>query len=228
MLSAVPGPNLHSLGAGFIIRMHPWWSVPSFMSTAPWHFLCCSHMPIISQPLLHSQGFPRGSDGKESACNAGDPGLIPGAGGDHLEEEMATHSSVLAWRIRWIEEPGGLQSIGSQRVSHDWSNLARRPIWTANQSKYSLGCQDMLILSFSASLKIQSKMIHIYLTSIWWDPPCALYCFNCLGFTNKPFDTIFWLLLTKHRIRKLVTTCHHHKRLSTLINLGEVPPWITR
>ena len=37
---------------------------------------------------------------------------------------MATYSSVLAWRIPWTEEPGGLQSIGSQRVSHDGSNLA--------------------------------------------------------------------------------------------------------
>ena len=36
-----------------------------------------------------------------------------------LEEEMATHFSVLAWRIPWTEEPGGLQSIGLQRVSHD-------------------------------------------------------------------------------------------------------------
>ena len=36
-----------------------------------------------------------------------------------LEEEMATHSSVLAWRIPWTEEPGGLQSKGSQRVRHD-------------------------------------------------------------------------------------------------------------
>ena len=38
---------------------------------------------------------------------------------DPLEEEMATHSSILAWRIPWTEEPGGLQSIGSQRVKHD-------------------------------------------------------------------------------------------------------------
>ena len=36
-----------------------------------------------------------------------------------LEEGMATHSSVLAWRIPWTEEPGGLQSMGSQRVGHD-------------------------------------------------------------------------------------------------------------
>ena len=38
---------------------------------------------------------------------------------DPLEEEMATHSSILAWRIPWTEEPGGLQSTGWQRVGHD-------------------------------------------------------------------------------------------------------------
>ena len=36
-----------------------------------------------------------------------------------LEEGVATHSSILAWRIPWTEEPGGLQSMGSQRVGHD-------------------------------------------------------------------------------------------------------------
>ena len=38
---------------------------------------------------------------------------------DPLEKEMATHSSILAWRIPWTEEPGGLQSMGSQRVGQD-------------------------------------------------------------------------------------------------------------
>ena len=38
---------------------------------------------------------------------------------DPLEEEMATHSSILAWKIPWTEEPGGLQSMGSHRVRHD-------------------------------------------------------------------------------------------------------------
>ena len=41
------------------------------------------------------------------------------AGEDPLEEEMATHSSILAWKIPWTEEPGRLQSMGSQRVGHD-------------------------------------------------------------------------------------------------------------
>ena len=39
---------------------------------------------------------------------------------DPLEKGMATHSSILAWRIPWTEEPGGLQSMGSQRLGHDW------------------------------------------------------------------------------------------------------------
>ena len=53
---------------------------------------------------------------KNMIANAGDAGdMIPGLGRS-LEEEMATHSSILAWRIPWREEPGGLQSMGSQRV----------------------------------------------------------------------------------------------------------------
>ena len=43
---------------------------------------------------------------------------------DPLEEGMATHSSILAWRISWTEEPGRLQSMGSQRVGHEWNDLA--------------------------------------------------------------------------------------------------------
>ena len=110
-------------------------------------------------------GFLGSSAGKESTCNAEDPGLIPRLGrspgegigypcqyswaflvaqlvknplamqetrvqslvwGDPLEEGMATHSSILAWRSPWTEEPRGLQSIGSQRVGHDWAtNTAR-------------------------------------------------------------------------------------------------------
>ena len=40
---------------------------------------------------------------------------------DPLEKEMATHSSILAWKIPWMEQPGGLQSMGSQRVGHFWA-----------------------------------------------------------------------------------------------------------
>jgi len=59
-------------------------------------------------------GFPAGSAGKESACEAGDLGSILGEE-DPLEKETATHSSILAWEIPWTEEPGALKSMGSQR-----------------------------------------------------------------------------------------------------------------
>ena len=42
---------------------------------------------------------------------------------DPLEKEMATHSSILAWRISWTEEPGRLQSMGSQRLGHNWATF---------------------------------------------------------------------------------------------------------
>ena len=62
--------------------------------------------------------FSSSSDGKESVCNAGNLGSISGQK-DPLEKGMATLSSILAWKIPWTEEPGGLQSMGSQRVGYD-------------------------------------------------------------------------------------------------------------
>ena len=68
--------------------------------------------------IFHAEGLPSWLSGKESACQIisqkrqrFDPCLVHQ---DPLEEEMATHSSILAWEIPWIEEPGGLQSMVSQ------------------------------------------------------------------------------------------------------------------
>ena len=55
---------------------------------------------------------------KNMPANAGDVGYIPRLG-ISPEEEMAAHSSIHAWRIPWMEEPGGLESMGSQRVTHN-------------------------------------------------------------------------------------------------------------
>ena len=59
---------------------------------------------------------------KESSCNAGDTQetrVLSLGQEDPMEEGMAVNSSIVAWRIPWIEEPGGLQSMGSQRVRHN-------------------------------------------------------------------------------------------------------------
>ena len=70
------------------------------------------------QDIQCFKDFSDSSDGKESACNAVDLGSIP-VWEDPLEKGMATHSSILAWRIPWTEEPGGLWSMWSERVGHD-------------------------------------------------------------------------------------------------------------
>ena len=77
---------------------------------------------------------------------------------DPLEKEMAIHSSTLAWRIPWTEEPSGLQSTGSQRVRHDWSDYAQAKFqkttstsfqsllsccWKARESENFLGLSDL-------------------------------------------------------------------------------------
>ena len=77
-------------------------------------------------------GFPGGSDGKESSSNAGVPSSISGAESP-LEKGMAAHSSIFAWRIPWTEEPGRIQSMGSQRIRHDWTNNT----FTFQLKKYS-------------------------------------------------------------------------------------------
>ena len=76
---------------------------------------------FLLEDICDCLGFPGGSEVKKLPANTGDTkdaGLILGRE-DPLEEKMAAHTSILAWRIPWTEEPGGLQSVGSQRVRHD-------------------------------------------------------------------------------------------------------------
>ena len=63
--------------------------------------------------------FRGGSDSKGFACSEGRPVIDPWIGKIPLQEEMTTHCGIFTWRIPWTEEPGRLQSIGSQRVEHD-------------------------------------------------------------------------------------------------------------
>ena len=72
-------------------------------------------MSLFSVTCHAHKGFPAGSDGKESACNVEDMGSIPGSG--RSPGEGHGNSSILAWRIPWTEQPGGLQSMGSHKES---------------------------------------------------------------------------------------------------------------
>ena len=75
--------------------------------------------------------LPGGSDSKESGSNEGDLSLIPGSGRSP-EGGNDNPLQILAWRIVWTEGPGRLQSMGSQRVRHDWATNTQCP-YTAFQ-----------------------------------------------------------------------------------------------
>ena len=94
-------------------------------------------------------GFPGFASGKGPACHSRRLkrcGFDPFQE-DPLEEDMATHSSVLAWRISWTEEPGRLQSLGLQRVEHKRSNIPCMHSW-AMMKLLSVTCSSMSLLVF--------------------------------------------------------------------------------
>jgi len=99
-----------------------YWGIPGIQKIA--YTENCIHLTYTSWWVwtynYTCDDFPGGSDGKASVYNAGDPGRSLGQE-DPLEKEMAIHSSTIAWKIPWTEEPGRLQSMGSQRVRHDWA-----------------------------------------------------------------------------------------------------------
>ena len=86
---------------------------------------------------------------------------------DLLEEDMATPSSILAWRIPWTEEPGRLQSMGLQTVRQDWSDLA----WTAQ-------CTLFPIIIFSSSVSLETHLPPV-------SPP-----WRCLPQHLEPFSNL--------------------------------------
>ena len=78
-------------------------------------------MHIIAHSCVTLQGFQTALVVKNPPANAGDIKMWVQSLGqeDPLEKGIATHSSILAWKISWTEKPGGLQSIGLQRVGHN-------------------------------------------------------------------------------------------------------------
>ena len=121
---------------------------------------------------------------------------------DPLEKGMATHSSILAWRILWIEEPGGLQSMGSQRVRHDWVTNAH----TKYKYSHFEGCGTLLVFK-----KIFLK-INLFLTvlglccfawtfsscgeegcSLLWCEGISLWCLPLLWGSSSTAQGLQWL-----------------------------------
>ena len=97
-------PSNHHVG--------PWLVDPQFHRDR--HYWCCV-LTIFSLPIYQG-GLPRWLSGKESTRLCRRHGFDPWVGKTPWGTIMATHSSILAWKMPWTEEPGGLQSMGSQRV----------------------------------------------------------------------------------------------------------------
>ena len=106
---------------------------------------------------------PGGTTVKNVPANAGGPGDSVRSLGqeDPLREEMATHSSILAWIIPWTEEPGGLHIMSSQRIGHDWQSMHAFPqnkaAFSAHPSLWSDNCGQYT--NFLLSTTLQNK---------WW------------------------------------------------------------
>ena len=115
--------------------------------------------------VMSISGLSKWFGSKESACSAGDTGSVLGRE-DALEEGMATHCSTLAWRIPWTEEPGGLQSKGSQRVRHDRGDWAHthRLFATGMSFRWSV-CSNLLSVHFLITLWTWNSHPHFFLSS---------------------------------------------------------------
>ena len=114
-----------------------------------------AHMPVASnQRHKLALRLPGGSDRKQTACKGGDQGSTPRLG--RSPEEGNTHSSILAWKIPWTEEPGRLQTVGSQGIGHNWA---------LTLSLFCFHCSQKYIFSYSHQLFFRRVDLHEILVS---------------------------------------------------------------
>ena len=134
------------------------------------HHSCSSwQYPQLLPLCLFTAGLPRWLSGKESTCQCQvmqEMPLLSLGQEDPLEKRMATHSSVLASEVPWTEEPGGLQSLGLQRLRCNWSDLAHMhrccggpPLPTGSPPPPPIGSAPILSI-FEESTPIASKHVH--------------------------------------------------------------------
>ena len=123
---------------------------------------------------------------------------------DPLEKEMATHSSILAWRIPWTEEPGGLLFMGSQRVGHDWATNTNN------------------ILTFKSALKFEFLLNYFHSTFILFSistlsPSMILSPIDLFVYTLSGRKGEVWLISLTFQI---VTSGDRFSFLSSWVNHG--------
>ena len=122
-----------------------------------------------------------------NAGNIRDLGSIPGRE-DLLEEGMALHSSILAWRIPWMEDPGRLQSMGLHRVRHNWSDFACLHLYTpARVCKMHLLILLLLLLIIDNFFLVSDIYAHTYYL-------CILRNCTCYPLIFLPHDIFYFPL----------------------------------
>ena len=138
--------------------------------------------------------------------NAGDAraiGLIPESREDPLEEGMATHSSILSWRIPWTEKPGRLEPIGLQRVGHDWSDLVYhlplscllQPHWPSFSSPQFRSWANKLYFLCLTALLLTRQIAGFFFLSLSLDfnvVPCPYRALLCQLFSSFSAHTNLW------------------------------------
>ena len=133
--------------------------------------------------FLSLLGFPSGSVVKNP--HAKQEARVQSLGREDPQEEgMATHSSILAWRIPRTEEPSGLQPIASQRVRHDWSDLAHTHTshFQCKEGESSTNIHDPVIPHFLISL-LMLNTLHVYFSCLRHG---FLFCYS-LYFIYSPY-----------------------------------------
>ena len=173
------------------------------------HTCVCVYTHIHIYTYTH-MGFPGGTSSKEPTYQCRKPKRQVWSLGqeDPLEEGMATHSNILAWRIPWIKEPGGLQSIRSHRILHDWRDLAHMH---AHTHTHTHSCIHMLFqnlfhcrllqgIEYSPVLYSKSMLLHnswgwvpeaqkLHCPSVWLDVSIRLHdLFHSQGVKTLPYS----------------------------------------
>ena len=157
------------------------------------------HQFFSALPLWHEELLIRGFPGKEPTCQCRRckrPWVWSLGEEDPLEEGMATYSSFLVWEVPWTEDPGGLQSTGSQRLRHDWSDLAR--IHAINQNLLHQTVQQFyysakLLIFFSVILLIFSHECFSVVIMIYMSPHTCSKHVTCLD--SLITTTLKWAII---------------------------------
>ena len=121
---------------------------------------------LLIPSLWIYQGLLRWLSGKESACQCKELWVRSLDQKDPLEEEVATHSSILAWRIPWTEKSGRLQSMGSQRVAYDWTTNTQTHTHIMKKRLNKLSIEDMYLNIIKTIMTSPQLILMLFIRSV--------------------------------------------------------------